>query len=144
VIWKTGKPGNNVENSDRQPANGKKSGGITGKGFLPGQCGNPRGRPLTRGLAHALKLKVAEVGPDGRSVEDLLVAALIQEAFAGRNRMAALAYIFDRLEGRPRLAVDLKNITEDLASRSDGELEFFIAHGHWPGDKASQIEAGER
>jgi hypothetical protein len=91
-----------------------------------------------------LKLKVAEIGPDGRSVDDLLVAALIQEAFAGRNRMAALAYIFDRLEGRPRQAVDLKSVSEDLATRSENELEYYVAHGRWPGDTNAEIEAGER
>jgi hypothetical protein len=74
----------------------------------------------------------------------MLIDVLIQEALNGKNRLAAVDIILDRLEGRPTQQLNFRNITEDLASRSDGELEFFIAHGHWPGDKASQIEAGER
>jgi hypothetical protein len=62
------------------------------------------------------KYKIRTVGKrmSGRTIEELLVDALIQEAFIGKNRMAALAYVFDRLEGTPRRQIDLKNVTEDL------------------------------
>src|SRR5215813_14003702 len=90
------------KNKIKQRSNGKLLGGITGKGFLPGQSGNPNGRPPTRGLLEALRSSVSKLAPDGRRVEDALVDALIAEAFHGRNKLAALSYIFDRLEGRPR------------------------------------------
>jgi hypothetical protein len=119
-------------NNAKQHRNGKLLGGITGKGFSPGQSGNPSGRAPSKGLINSLKVKIGEVGPDGRTVEDLLVEALIQEAFVGKNRMAALAYVFDRLEGRPRQEVDVKNITEELRTRTDDELQHFLVHGAWP------------
>jgi integrase len=58
--------------------------------FCPGQSGNPSGRPRTRGLVNALRAKVEEAGPDGRSLEDRLVGVLLQEALSGRHRLAAV------------------------------------------------------
>jgi hypothetical protein len=121
-----------LRNNGKQRRNGKLLGGVTGRGFLPGRSGNPNGRPPTRGLVNSLKVKITEVGQDGRSVEDLLVDALLREAFGGRNRMAALAYIFDRLEGRPRQALDIKSIQDDIHGRSDEELHFYLENGRWP------------
>lgn len=121
-----------MENKAKQRRNGKLLGGITGKGFVPGRSGNPHGRPASKGLLNSLKIRITEIGPDGRSVEEVLVDTLLQEAFTGKNRMTALAYVFDRLEGRPRQEVDLKDITEHLRARSDEELRFYLANGHWP------------
>jgi hypothetical protein len=111
-------------------------------GFLPGQSGNPSGRPRTTGLLNALKKTVSQVVEDGRSVEQHLVDALIKEAFDGKNRMAALSYIFDRLEGRPRQQLDVKDITADLAARTDEELRFFLAHGCWPDTDQAEETTG--
>jgi hypothetical protein len=127
-----------VLSNAKQHRNGKLLGGITGKGFLPGQSGNPSGRAPSKGLINSLKLKILEVGPDGRTIEELLVEALIQEAFIGKNRMAALAYVFDRLEGTPRRQIDLKNVTDDLRTRTDEELQHFLLHGAWPESRDGQ------
>jgi hypothetical protein len=89
-------------------------------------------------LLSSLRLKITQAGADRRTVEDLLIEALIEEAFMGRNRMAALAYIFDKLEGRPRQGVDVKNITEELRTRNDDELRHFLAHGAWPESRDGQ------
>lgn len=109
------------------------SGCITGRGFLPGRSGNPNGRPRTRGLLGALRIRVAETAPDGRTIEELLVDALLHKALNGRHPMIALAYVFDRLEGRPRQELAVKTLAEDIQSRSDEELRHYLDHGHWPG-----------
>ena len=131
-----------LANNRKQPA--KRLGGITGHGFLPGQSGNPNGRPPTTGLLNALKKTVSQVVEDGRSVEEHLVDALIQEAFGGKNRMAALSYIFDRLEGRPRQQFEVKDISADLAARTTDELKYFLAHGCWPENDDAHVEGEKR
>jgi hypothetical protein len=128
---------NNMEKKLKQRRSGKLLGGVTGKGFLPGKTGNPNGRPRTRGLVNALRASVSDISPDGRSIEELLVAALIEEAFGGRNGMAALAYIFDRLEGRPSQQIEVADITRELREKTDEELRFYLEHNRWPTDNDS-------
>jgi hypothetical protein len=126
---------NNVVNNAKQRA-AKKPGGVTGAGFLPGQSGNPKGRPPTKGLLAALKEAVAEVSPDGRTIEQVLVDELIEQALRGRRRLVAIAEIFDRLEGKPRQSLDLNDVTKRLQGRTDAELLAFATTGKWPEETA--------
>jgi hypothetical protein len=122
---------NNVVNNAKQRG-AKKPGGVTGAGFLPGQSGNPKGRPPTKGLLAALKEAVAEVTPDGRTIEQVLVDELIEQALRGRRRLVAIAEIFDRLEGKPRQALDFNDITKQLQGRTQEELLHYAETGRWP------------
>jgi hypothetical protein len=111
---------NNVGNNLKQPEQSKQLGGITGRGFLPGRSGNVNGRPKTNtGLVNAIRAKVAELAPDGRTIAQHIAAMLVDESLRGRHRVAAASVILDRLEGRPAQQLDLNNITQDLASRTD-------------------------
>ena len=127
----------------------KQLGGITGRGFLPGQSGNPSGRPRTRGLVSSLRAKMGEIGPDGSSLEDRLVGVLVQEALKGRQRLAAVEVIFDRLEGRASQHIEVADVTKELRQKSDDELRFHLEHDRWPeGDELlesanRQSETGE-
>jgi hypothetical protein len=121
-----------VEKNVEQRKQPKQLGGITGRGFVPGKSGNPSGRPRTRGLVSSLRAKMSEVGPDGRSLEERLVAVLIQEALRGRQRLAAVAVIFDRLEGRAHQQIQIADVTKELREKSDDELRFHLAHDRWP------------
>ena len=123
----------NAKNNAKQP------GGVTGKGFRPGQSGNPKGRPRTTGLIAALRAAVGETVPDGRTVEQCLVDKLVAQGLRGNQQ--AIAEIFDRLEGRPRQRVDLdiNDITKQLEGRSAEELYFiasallhYAEQGEWP------------
>jgi len=67
---------------------------------------------------------VAEIGPDGRSIEEKLVAVLADEAFRGKHRLAAVAVIFDRLGGRARQQVEVADITQEICANSSGEFRF--------------------
>ena len=124
----------------------KRRGGITGRGFVPGKSGNPSGRPRTRGLVSALLAKVQEVGSDGRTIEQQLVDVLVQEALRGRHRLAAVATIFDRLEGRARQQIEVADVTKELREKSDDELRFHLEHGRWPteDEKNEQLGSGDR
>ncbi|MGA9813325.1 MAG: DUF5681 domain-containing protein [Terriglobales bacterium] len=129
-----------MENNSKQHRT-KQLGGITGRGFLPGQSGNPNGRPHTKGLLTALRQKVAEAGADGQTIEDQLVEVLVQEALRGKHRLPAVEAIFDRLEGRSIQRVDVNDVTADLRGRSDAELQFHLDNNRWP-DEAELLLLG--
>ena len=57
---------------------------------------------------------------------------LVQEALRGRHRLSAVEAIFDRLEGRSTQRLDVNDVTADLRSRSDEELQFHFDHDRWP------------
>jgi hypothetical protein len=135
---------NNVEKNDEQREEPKQLGGITGRGFLPGRSGNPNGRPRTRGLVNALHAKVSETGTNGLTVEEQFVDVLVHEALRGRHRLAAVEAIFDRLEGRSRQHIRVADITHELRLKSDDELRFHLAHGHWPDDIELEAFSNER
>jgi hypothetical protein len=94
---------NNVKQRGRQ----KLLGGITGRGFMPGVSGNPKGRPRVHGMLEVLRIRVSDLIEDSRTIEEHLVDALIFEALQGKNRLAAIQAIFDRLEGKPNQRVDV-------------------------------------
>jgi hypothetical protein len=124
-----------VEKNDEQPEQPKQLGGITGKGFLPGQSGNPKGRPHTKGLLVALRNKIAEVDADGLTVEARLIEVLVHEALVGKNRLPAVEVIFDRLEGRSRQHLEIADVTAELRNKSDAELQFHLDHDRWPDEQ---------
>jgi hypothetical protein len=112
----------------------KQLGGVTGAGFMPGQSGNPKGRPLTKGLLTALRNKVSEVDANGRTIEARLVEVLVNEALDGKNRLAAVEIILDRLEGRSRQRLEVADVTAQLRDKSDEELQFHLDNNRWPDD----------
>ncbi len=123
-----------MEKNGEQPEHPKQLGGITGRGFLPGQSGNPRGRPHTKGLLTALRNKVAEVSADGRTIEAQIVEVLVSEALGGKNRLLAVETIFDRLEGRAHQQIQVADVTKQLRDKSDRELQFHLDNNRWPDD----------
>ena len=129
-----------MENNSKQRGT-KLVGGITGRGFLPGQSGNPHGRPHTKGLLTALRNKVAEVDADGRTIEARLVEVLVNEALDGKNRLPAVEIIFDRLEGRSRQRLEVADVTAQLRDKSDEELQFHLDNNRWP-DEAELLLLG--
>jgi hypothetical protein len=59
---------------------------------------------------------------------------LIDESLRGKHRVAAASLILDRLEGRSALQLNLNNITDQFADRTDEELQYRLERGCWPED----------
>lgn len=78
-------PEDGAENNVEQP----RLGGITGKGFMPGQSGNPTGRP--RGSAKLRELLSPELEP---TVDKLLAARDAGEQWA-------IQEVLNRIGGKP-------------------------------------------
>jgi hypothetical protein len=108
---------------------------------------NPGGRPKSRLLSHALGARLAELKPDdpeGRTYAEVVAANLIDIACSrGAGAVTAANEIADRLEGRPTQQLDVKDVTSDLRSRSDEELEFHLRHDRWPSDDEMQMLGGK-
>jgi len=76
--------------------NGGTAGGITGRGFRPGQSGNPGGRP--RSLA---KITREVVGDDGRAIAEFWLATMNDPAAKLSERLEASRLLADRGWGKP-------------------------------------------
>jgi hypothetical protein len=109
---------------------------------------NPGGRPRTAVLSAALRTKLAQVKPDdaqGRTFAEVVASNLVELACSqNRNAVGAISEILNRCEGKVTQGLTIADVTADLQSKSDEDLQFYVEHGHWPGDDDSWIEAGER
>lgn len=104
----------------------KKNGGVTGKGWVKGKSGNPKGRPkkgstwseVANQLLDASELhmtliikgkpiKIECVIEDGTTIRHAVVGALIVEALKGN--IQAIRELADRTEGRPAQKLELGN-----------------------------------
>ena len=81
--------------------NGTTTGGITGKGFRPGQSGNPGGRP--KGLAKATR---ELVGEDGMALVELWLSIAMDPLYRAADRLRA-----SELLAKPQLSSRSRWIT---------------------------------
>jgi hypothetical protein len=87
-------PDENVQNNET--ATPKKLGGCTGKGFLPGQSGNPGGRPKRKPVTELYE----EILNDPEAIE-MLRQSLIKSLKKGNMAMVLqLKEMTDRVEGK--------------------------------------------
>jgi hypothetical protein len=76
-----------------------KKGGITGKGFKPGQSGNPSGRPKTKKIIETLKELSNQPYNESKTKLEHICDQVIEKACGGDISMIKL--FFERLEGKP-------------------------------------------
>lgn len=91
-------------------SNGKMPGGITGKGWKPGESGNPNGRPLKIKTIPDILHKIGEEEGtvDGKTKLDVIMYKVFQFALEGKPW--AVQFIADRTEGK---AKEFKEITHN-------------------------------
>ena len=85
-------------------------GGITGKGWKPGESGNPNGRPLKIKTIPDILNKIGEEEGtvDGKTKLDVIMYKVFQFALEGKPW--AVQFIADRTEGK---AKEFKEITHN-------------------------------
>lgn len=70
-----------------------------------GQSGNPKGRPpIMFSLTDELRYVLGEKAPNGRTYKIEVAWALVNAAMGGDVK--AMTYIFDRVDGRPKQAIE--------------------------------------
>ena len=108
-------------------ATGKQRGGVTGKGFLPGESGNPNGRPRTAKFSEAVRRLAAESGaePDGQTGAERLAQHCFKKGLQGSARHLAL--FLEYSEGRPKQGVELSGRFGTSGYRSGEEIRAEIA-----------------
>jgi hypothetical protein len=81
---------------------GSTLGGITGRGFTPGQSGNPGGRP--KGLARRVR---ELVGDNGEEIAAFMFELMTDVSARNADRIEAAKWLGDRGFGRAIQALDL-------------------------------------
>jgi hypothetical protein len=91
-----------AEMSAVQNNRGTTAGGITGRGFVRGQSGNPGGRP--KGLTRRVR---ELVGDDGAAIAEFMFAIMADDGSRTADRLEAARWLADRGFGKPPQDVEL-------------------------------------
>lgn len=100
-------------------------------GFQPGISGNPAGRPKSITLSEAYRYQLAQVVPNDpqeRTYAEVIAELMCKRATQGD--VAAAREVADRVEGRPRQALDVDmKVTDwrEMARQSGLEIRDVIA-----------------
>jgi hypothetical protein len=89
---------------------GKQRGGVTGRGFMPGQSGNPGGRPRSE-----RKLLERMFGDSGEKLYRELEALLGNPKTPMKLRADIAMFLIERLHGKPPQSVEV-DAGSDLVS----------------------------
>lgn len=100
---------------------------------------NPGGRPKSRLLSEALRVRLGELkadDPEKRTWAEIIATNLVEIASSkSPSAVSAANEICDRLEGRSRQSIEVADITSEIRNKSDEELRFYLAHDRWPSDE---------
>jgi len=88
--------------------NGKITGGVTGKGFVAGKSGNPKGRPKKGfAIADILNAKSEEIDEvTGESMREKMLHKVYALATSNKPERWAVEFIADRTEGKAVERID--------------------------------------
>lgn len=103
-----------------------KPGGVTGKGFLPGQSGNPNGRPKGQSITSVLRAILDDEAKfkgntNGKLLKEIVADVLVKHALKGN--MKAMSILLDRHDGKVPLPLTIQDDDFDPTKLSDEKLE---------------------
>jgi Family of unknown function (DUF5681) len=90
---------------------GERPGGDNWQGSLPGQSGNPQGRPRAAKFSEACRRLAEEIGQAGRTGAEQLAECCFRRALKGSARHAEL--FLNYTEGKPKQGVELSGPNGD-------------------------------
>lgn len=114
-------------------------GNSIGRQFKPGESGNVKGRKDSLTDVLRRRLPAIRDKADGRTNAELLADMLLEEAIEGRN-VAAAREIFDRVEGKPKQAIDL-TVRKSESEMYEGMIADLIERAATKGIKISRSKA---
>jgi hypothetical protein len=121
---------------------GKQRGGITGKGFLPEESGNPNGRPRTARFSDAVRRLAAEVGSNGETGAEQLAKHCFRQALRGSVRHAEL--FLNYAEGKPKQPHEISGPAPTELSIEEVDARILESIGECLKDPASRLGHGIR
>ena len=102
----------------------KQRGGITGKGFLPGQSGNPNGRPLgSKNFSTLFDEVIEDIAKDKKITIEQARKDLIETAYnkARQGNFLFFKDLMDRRFGQPTKPIDITTGGESFIRPTDEE-----------------------
>ena len=77
--------------------------------WMPGQSGNPKGRPKRKSISECIEEILRRVAPgsDGKTFREVLAEVVVRKALKGEYRF--IREIWDRLEGKPLERYSVEN-----------------------------------
>ena len=111
-------------------------GGVTGRGFVPGQSGNPGGRP--KGLSRRVR---EIVGQDGEAIIECMFSVMNNESERTADRLEAAKWLSDRGFGRAIQGLEIDVAQRgylDVTQVSTEDLEALLVIA-----EKYQLDAGE-
>jgi len=88
-------------------------------GFRPGVSGNPGGRPRNYHISEAIARELVITGASNVSVAEVIAKRLVNMAYTGD--LGAIKEVIDRMEGKPRQAIDMQLEVTDWRERARRE-----------------------
>ena len=98
----------------KQPKNNDKKlkGGVTGKGWVKGQSGNPKGRPKSGFALNEYITELANVElEDKKTMLEAVVGKVYEEALDGN--MTAISFLADRVLGKASQSIAVRDATDE-------------------------------
>jgi hypothetical protein len=113
----------------------KQLGGATGKGFMPGVSGNPKGRPKgTVSITEAIRRKLNEMAPstdnkEKRTYLEVLIIRIMNKAIIEGDQQM-ISRIWNYIDGMPKQSIEHTGkmtleefLSEDLDEQNRNESE---------------------